>query len=221
MNSGLFEYPKQAAFGRTLPKAKIYEHAKPSRSVRDRFVAEVSQIVWQYKLAPETINLPAGVGVPEIQVFVVTLKSEELGEAVLRTIDRAIPFPILFELVHSDQVKTVMAYKRPNEGDSGRWVVDAYFETPWRPVEAPRDPLPVALTLAGLYERMLRVHFELPARSGESLPEQVERIAAIRQKEQQCRQLELRMQRENQFNRKVELNAELRGVRNELTSLRG
>jgi len=221
MSSGLFLYPKQAAFGRVLPKTKIYEHAKPSRAVRDRFVAEVNQIVWQYKLAPETINLPAGVGVPEIQVFVVTLKSEELSEPVLRSIDRAIPFPILFELVHSDRVKTVMAYKRPNDADSGRWVVDAYFETPWRSVDAPREPLPVALNLPGLYERMLRAQFELPARAGESLPEQVDRIAAIRQKEQQCRQLELSMQRETQFNRKVELNAELRGVRNDLTSLRG
>lgn len=221
MSSGLFQYPKQAAFGRVLPKTKIYEHAKPSRAVRDRFVSEISQIVWQYKLAPETINLPAGLGVPEIQVFVVTLKSEELSEAVLRSIDRTIPFPILFELIHSGRVKTTMAYKRPSDADSSRWVVDAYFETPWLPVDAPREPLPVALNLTGLYEQMLRAHFELPPRVGESLPEQVERIAAIRQKEHQCRQIELCMQREMQFNRKVELNAELRGVRNELTSLRG
>ena len=37
--------------------------------MKDLFVAQVEQIVWQYKLAPETINLPATPGVPEIQVF--------------------------------------------------------------------------------------------------------------------------------------------------------
>ena len=57
-SSLFFSYPRQAEFNRVLPKSKIYEHGKPSRAVRDCFVAQINQIVWQYKLAPETINLP-------------------------------------------------------------------------------------------------------------------------------------------------------------------
>lgn len=221
MSSALFAYPKQAAFQRVLPKTKIYEHAKPSRAVRERFVAEISQIVWQYKLSPETINLPARSGVPEIQVFGVALKTEELSEEVLRCIDKAIPFPIFYELTHGNRIKATAAYKRPSESEPGKWVVDAYFETPWKPADVTRAALPVALDLAGLYEQMLQTHIALPPREGEPLKTHVERIGEIHSKEKECRKLELRMRQETQFNRKVELNAQLRSIREELTSLRG
>ena len=57
-NAAFINYPKQAAFGRTLPKNKIYEHSGANTRLKDLFVEQVEQIVWQYKLAPETINLP-------------------------------------------------------------------------------------------------------------------------------------------------------------------
>ena len=62
--SPFISYPKQAAFGRVLPKNKIYEHSGASSAVREMFVRQVEQIVWQYKLAPETINLASKPGVP-------------------------------------------------------------------------------------------------------------------------------------------------------------
>jgi hypothetical protein len=221
MSAALFAYPKQAEFNRVLPKSKIYEHARPSRSVRERFVAEVDQIVWKYKLAPETVNLPARPGVPEIQVFGVSLRTDSLNDSILRTIDKAIPFPILYELTYGGRVKSAVAYKRPNDADSAKWVVDAYFETPWLPVENGREPLPVALDLFGLYEQVLRRHIAVPARPGETLKAQVERINAIRSKQCEHCKLEARLQQEKQFNRKVELNRELRTLKNELDSLLG
>lgn len=55
----LFEYPTKAAFNRIVPKAKFYERSKPSKTVREKFVSQVGQVVWSFKLAPETINLAA------------------------------------------------------------------------------------------------------------------------------------------------------------------
>lgn len=68
-NIALINYPKQAAFGRTLPKNKIYEHSGANTRLKDLFIEQVELIVWRYKLAPETINLPARPGVPELQIF--------------------------------------------------------------------------------------------------------------------------------------------------------
>ena len=86
-------YPKQATFGRNLPKNKIYENSGANTRLKDLFVGQVEQIVWQYKLAPETINLPARPGVPEIQVFAIQLKTPDLNLDVLRCIDGAVQFP--------------------------------------------------------------------------------------------------------------------------------
>jgi hypothetical protein len=93
MTAILFDFPKGAAFGRVLPKNKIYEHATPSTAVKELFVRQVEQITWQYKLAPETINLKPSRAVPEIQIFSITLKTGDLKKDVLHCIDQAIPFP--------------------------------------------------------------------------------------------------------------------------------
>ena len=156
----LFAWPKQAAFGRVVPKSKIYEHATVSTALKERFVQQVEQINWAYKLAPETVNLPATPAVAEIQVFRLNLKGASLDQDVLKAIDRAIPFPLFFELVQGGRAKLVAAYKRPaqNPGstaDISHWVLSSYFETDWQLESSPRPPLPVALDMAGLYEQLL------------------------------------------------------------------
>lgn len=215
----MFDYPKQAAFDRVVPKAKIYAFAKPNRAVRERFVSQVAEIVWKYKLSPETVNLPARDGVQEIQVFSITLKTGELAEDVLRAMDRAIPSPIFFDLIRDGRVKTTAAWKRPGGIDPTRPVVDVYFETDWQPACTACPPLPVALDMAGLYEQMLRSLLPLPPRAGEPIQNQVERARLIRVKEKECRRLEARIGQEVQFNRKVEINAELRRCKAELDQL--
>jgi len=220
----MFDYPKQAEVNRPVPKTKVYGHAKPSRAIRNRFVSQVSEIVWKYKLAPETVNLPSKSPVQEIQVFEVTLKSADVAEDVLRTLDKAIPSFLFFELVFDGRVRFAAAYKRPSEASRRKNVVEAYFETPWQSTNVPRPPLPVALDLAGLYEQMLHRHMlacpmALSPRPGESLQSMADRASLIRAKEHECRKLEARIQKEIQFNRKVELNSALRACRSDVARL--
>lgn len=220
----MFDYPQRARKDRVLPKNKIYDNAGSSRAVRERFVAQIDQIVWRYVLGPGNLNLPSTPAVREIQVFEIALKTGELREDVLRTIDRAIPSLLFFELTFQGRVRFVAAYKRASELAAHQPVVETYFETPWQDAAVPRQPLPVALDMAGLYEQMLRQHiaaspFALPSRSGEALEETVERVAKIRGKRRECEQLESKLRKEIQFNRKVEINAELRQRQAELAQL--
>ena len=173
-----------------LPKNKIYQHAAPGAALKELFVQQVEQIVWQYKLAPETINLPAKPSVPEIQVFDISLKTSELDQAVLRCIDKAIPFPIVFQLYHDKRIKMIAAYKRPNEADSEKWVVDGYFASDWQAQDLIRQPLPVVLDLALLYEHMLRRLLPLPPRPDEVFMNHVQEISA------QCQTLPENLQKQ-------------------------
>lgn len=215
----LFSWPDNAKVGRVVPKNKIYQHTWPSAALRERFVAQVRQISWQYKLAPETVNLPARLDVPEIQVFDIELKTPELDDELLRCIDRAIPRPILFQLHYEQRARMAAAYKRPSEAETGKWVIDRYFADNWQPTDAERQPLPIALDLLGLYEQLLRTLLPHPARPGESLPAQLDRLGRLRSREGEYRKLETRLHKEKQFNRKVALNAQLRELKNEIESL--
>lgn len=219
-----YAWPAQAAVNRVLPKSKIYTHAKPSAAVRALFVAQVEQITWRYKLAPETINLAAKPAVPEIEVFELALKTPDLSDAVLRCIDKAIPFPILFELRFEGYTQPVAAYKRPSEASTSQWVVSDYFAGSWQSDEvdgAARPGLPVALDLQGLYEQILRQHLPVPAWAGESLREHIDRAAQLRAKQTESRKLAARLSQEKQFNRKVELNAQLRALNQQIDNLSG
>lgn len=217
--SALIAYPKQAAFGRVLPKSKIYEHSGANTRLKDLFVEQVERIVWQYKLASETLHLPGRPGVPEIQIFSIQLKTPELHQDVLRCIDGAIPFPIVFELNFEDKTQVVAAYKRPNEANASRWVLSSYFATQWLPADSKRTAMPIALHLDGLYEQLLHRLIPLPARQQETLDELVARVEQAQAKQREVDKASARLAKEKQFNRKVELNAELRQLKNDHAAL--
>lgn len=221
--SALFAYPKQASFGRTLPKNKIYERSGANTRLKDLFVEQVEHIVWSYKLAPETINLPASPGVPEIQIFSIHLKSDELHEDVLRCIDGAIPFPILFEVTkgQADQAKIqlVAAYKQLSEADSNQPTISSYFASEWLPASTTRTPMPLTLDLAHLYSALLQSLLPLPARPQEPLPDWIARIEVAASTRREVEKTQARLTKEKQFNRKVEINARLRQLKNELDKL--
>ena len=222
-NPAFISYPKQATFGRNLPKNKIYEHSGANTRLKNLFVEQVEQIVWQYKLAPETINLPAKPGVPELQIFTIQLKTAELNLDVLRCIDGAVQFPIIFELSWGDKdhgrTQVVAAYKRPNESDASRWVLSDYFATAWLPSDIERAAMPLALDLGGLYEQVLHRLIPTPARPQESLADLVSRVERVAAKKREVEKTASKLAKEKQFNRKVEINAELRKLKKELEEL--
>ena len=215
----LFAWPAKAAVSRPVAKAKIYAHAKPSAALRALFVEQIESITWAYKLAPESINLPAKPEVPEIEVFEIALKLPDVSHSVLRCIDKAIPFPILFVLRHDGKSRPIAAYKRPSEAASGQWVLGDYHAAPWQPDDLPCHGLPVALDLQGLYEQLLRQHLAMPARTGETLRDQLDRLTQLQAKQAAAAKLETQLAHERQFNRKVEINAQLRTIRSELHAL--
>ena len=214
------KYPAQAAYGRTLPKNKLYAHSRASTRLKNLFVQQVEQIVWQFKLAPETINLPAQPAVPEIQVFGIQLKTPELSFDVLRAIDQAVQFPIIFELAHAGRSQVVACHKRPSEADASRWVLSDYFASGWLADPAERGAMPVALHLGGLYEQLLRALLPLPARPRETLSEHVARLDALAAKQREADKTAAKLEKERQFNRKVAINADLRRLQTELEALR-
>jgi len=215
----IFTYPQQALFNRPVPKNKIYAHAKPRKSVKDKFVTQVSEIIWKYKLSPATTNLPPRDGYSEIQVFEIALREQELGNDVINVIDKTIPYPIIFHLLYQKRIKGVVAFKRPAQDASNSWVIEEYFETAWLDHKTPTLSLPVALDIKSLYEQIMKTYIGIPARRGESLESLVERIRQMKQYQRELRLLETKMKSERQFNRKVDLNAHIRKLNRQINVL--
>jgi len=219
--NGLFDYPKATAFGRVLPKNKIYEYGNVTSALKERFVRQVDQITWKFKLASETLNIEATKAVPEIQVFGIRLKASKLDDDILRAIDKAIPFPIIFELSYEGRVQAVAAFKRPSEAESGKWVISDYFKGEWISDSSIRSNLPVALNLGGLYDQILTSIMPTAAIENEGLKDRVERLEVIATKTRDVARIKARLSREKQFNKRVAINAELRTAIHDLDRLTG
>jgi hypothetical protein len=199
----LYRWPNSARYGKAVPKIKFYEQGKVNTALRERFVAEVQRITWAYKLAESTINLPGSAAVPEIQVFEIEAKGNDVSDVVLAAIDKAVKTPIIFELSRGGEVRLAAAHKataRPG----------AYFTTPWLPAESDRAPLPTAINLPSLYAALLAPLVPVAAQAGEDVAAIAERVEAARRLEREIAALERKLRNEPQLNRKVELRRTLK-----------
>ena len=79
--------------------------------------------------------------------------------------------------------------------------------------------LPLALDLESLYAHLLRPLMPYHPRNGERLQEHVERMEIIKAKKREIEMCEMRLRREKQFNRQVEINTELRSLKSQLEEL--
>lgn len=124
----MIEFPEYAKVGRIVAKENFYSGI--DIATKNLFQNEISRIAWEYKLAPNTINLPAKKW-PEMEVFRIVLKNHEIPEKVLRTIDSAVPYPILFMIEKDKLRKAAICYKEQGQKDENVAKVDTYFYTEW------------------------------------------------------------------------------------------
>lgn len=207
-----YVFPASTAFGKVLPKSKIYEKATPSAKVKDLFVKQVDQIIWQHKLAPETIHINATTNVPEIQIFRLVLKTPDVDFQVLSCIDKAIPFPLMFELCFEGRFQVIAAYKRPNLADNSKWLISEYFCSNWQPAQQQCLSLPVALDLAVLYKHLLAGLVYLPSRPDENTDDWILRTEQLTKLNRDKSRLQNKINSEKQFNRKLELHREIKQI---------
>ncbi|WGP04829.1 DUF4391 domain-containing protein [Bacillus subtilis] len=207
----LYQWPPAAKLGSRVPKGKFYELGNVGTAVREMFVSEVHRITWIYKLAEETINLPGSTGVPEVQVFQIDTHCNDVSEPVLTAIDKAIPYPIVFEVARAfngtRQVRMVAAHKVLGYGAPK---LSDYYATDWQSSDAYRRPLPAAVTLAGLYTALLEPLTPITVRPGEEASNVAARLNTVRKLEREIAALERKLQTEPQLNRKIELRRSLK-----------
>jgi len=216
----LYQFPKSSAFGRVVPKKRIYDYGNPTARIKKLFVAQVDKIFWANKLSPQTINVPATEKVKEIQVFTLNQRSDALALDILYTIDKAIPSPIFFELRFSGKLRYAAAYKRPSEADKSKWVISSYFLSEWKKEDTVKRELPVVLNMEALYQFLLKALIPLASSKNENIDSFVTRVEILRSKEREAEMIETRMKKEKQFNRRVELNRTLNALKQEIKSFK-
>lgn len=214
--------PKSTEFNRRIPKQKFYENISVSPTLKRVFIEQIKVIYWRNKVTATTMNLAAGDTVTELEVFEVKLNGQQLDESVLRQIDKEIPYHILFLLEYDGKYQAWTAYKEAAAFGSNAFKVGTYYHTDWLPET--ELPLKVeGLSIDKVYENFVRQIAGDALRSEEgkteSLKESVERDNRRQELEKQVAALQTKVRKEKQLNKQVQLNAELKKLKNELEEL--
>ena len=207
-------FPVSTEFNKRIPKQKFYDNLDVSPTLRRVFVDQIRIVYWRNKLAASTLNIAAGEVVSEVEVFEVRLNEPKLDEAVLKQIDKEIPYHILFILTCDGKAQAWIGYKEAAASGSSAFKVNRYYHTDWMP----EDELQLridGLNMDTVYESLVRqiAGDKLQAESGESLKESVQRDEKKKQLEKQIAALESKMRREKQLNRRMEMNAEMKKLK--------
>ena len=213
-------FPVSTEFNKRIPKQKFYENLDVSPTLRRVFVDQIRLVYWRNKLAASTLNIAAGEVVSEVEVFEVRLNAPKLDEAVLKQIDKEIPYHILFILTCDGKAQAWIGYKEAAASGSSAFKVNRYYHTDWMP----EDELQLridGLNMDTVYESLVRqiAGDKLLSETGESLKESVERDEKKKQLEKQIAALEGKMRSEKQLNRQMEINAELKRIKSILRQL--
>ena len=211
--------PKSTEFNRRIPKQKFYENLTVSPALKRIFVEQIRVIWWRNKLAATTMNLAAGETVTEIEVFEVCLSAPQLDEAVLRQIDKEIPYHILFLLEYEGKYQAWTAYKEAAGSGANAFRVGTYYHTDW--MEESALPLKLdGLSTDKVYENFVRqIAGDTLSQTGETLRESVERDKRRQELQKQIAALQVKIRREKQFNRQVEMNSKVKKLKKELSGL--
>ncbi|MBR1443180.1 MAG: DUF4391 domain-containing protein, partial [Firmicutes bacterium] len=180
------------------------------------FVEQIRGIYWKNKIAATTVNLKEGKEVKEIEVFEIQLNDGKLDEAVLRQIDKEIPYHILFILCYENKYQAWIGYKEAAVGKNA-FKVEKYYHTEWIDEEQMRFSLD-GLDLDEVYENFVKyiAGDRLKVQSGEELKDSIERAEKREALQKRIDKLKAKIRKEKQFNVKMKMNEELKELFEEL-----
>ena len=213
--------PKTTEFNKRIPKQKFYENLEISPALKKVFVDQVKTIYWRNKIATTTLNLAPGTDVTEIEVFEVKLSEQSLDEGMLRQMDKEIPYHILFLLEYQGRYQAWIRYKEASASGSAAFKVNKYYHTEWME----EDDLPVkleGLDIDAAYENFVRQIAGEQLQStgaGESLKDSVDRDEEIQALKKRVDALQMKIRKEKQLNKQMQMNNELKRLKKSINFL--
>lgn len=209
MASDSFKLPKAAFVNKFIAKNKFYEKASFSAKLQKEFIDKIQKITWKYKLAEGTIGIAKTDKVAEIQIFEIELKSQVIPKNVLKVIDKAIPYQILYRFLYKDNEAYAITLKEQK--------TESYYFSDWGEDKVFDF---TGIDLEKVYQKIIKAFITNEARTKASFHEIVDTDNKIKAFENEIGVLENKISKEKQFNRKVELNKILLERKNQLRKIK-
>ncbi len=208
----MIEFPSRAGFGKKITLIQVRKEGLPNR-----LAGLVKSLVWAFKLCPSTVQLAATESVKEIEVMDLTVKEScsnlRLLGAVITALDRLIPNPLIFRVYNEDGTPREIAFNLKTSGGAMTGTRDVFRL--FRTTDEMTLPAGV-MNLESFYKNFAASVGGLSAVPNESIRDLEERHYTVESLRCDLRDVERKLLKESQFDRKYELSKEKQRIAKEI-----
>lgn len=228
--------PDSCFIGNAIFKKLFYENADLSSSDKALFTDGISKITWLYCLKPETINIQTYKDdvrdYPEVEVIEVEVIKDYRLKRIAEIIMRTIPYPMILIFKQEDMIQIYVAHQRINQNDSSKNTIEKLIATEWLDSQSSLfDKLDIKnmrfTSYYSLYSDIVdaisiyNVSRILPDNQAVTGSEARQLSAELESIEHQIATLRVKLKSETQFNRKMELNIEIKRLEQKMKEITG
>jgi hypothetical protein len=239
-----FNIPDSCLVGNTIFKKMFYENGDLSKADKSLFTEGIDKITWVYCLKPDTINIKPYKDeireYAEIEVLDVKLTSESKIRRISEIIMRTIPYPMVLIFFLEEKVQIWTAHQRINLSDSTKNTIEEFIYTDWIDLATLQEKDKLFFESLDIKQMSFTNFFQLYSNivdrisvynlhklgirceelgvTGEQARELLTQIEEI---DKQIEGLRAKIKKETQFNKRVEMNVELKRLEKEKSLIIG
>jgi len=209
----------------------FYDNGDLSNADKGLFTKSIDKITWRYCLKPETIHVKPykadARDYPEIEVIEVVLSEEAKVKRIAEIVMRTIPYPMILLFTLNGKTQIWTAHQRTNQNDSTKNTLEDFVQTGWLDKPELFNVTKLDLTnfftlYSGIVDvisiRNAREVAPAAALTGEQARELTAKLDAL---DAQIVLLRSKLKKEIQFNRKMELNLEIKKLETARNQIQG
>lgn len=232
MTLNFLNVPTESIYRQFIPKKQFYSHGDLTTAEKNLFVNNIERLTLYAQLTRANTNIPVYKDdqrtYEEVTVFLLELRSKENLQRIVRIIMETIPYPMILVAKNLTDYSFYGAHQRDNLVDRNKIILEEVYHTDF--ISEDHEFIQKIdykelnkMNFYQLYDDYIQqlINYNLKKRNIKQIDNQAEVLAAIEEKEEQIQLLRNKIRKEKHFNKKMELNIQIKKLEKELTQMEG
>ena len=203
----MYGLPQRTEINKPLHKTKVFEKFDLTASQRDSFDADISRMFITHVVAESTIpTIKAGNEIADFYIIEVSLKRRDYAPKNIELLAKFIPRKILFVLHFEEKAQFAIHHTK-------------LICSEWQQRDTLNIPL-AGLDLDAVWENIVATIGSITVQEGNTLTEQIKNDEQKTKLQKQIQLLQQKLNKEKQYNRQIEINAEIKRLKKQLNDIK-
>ena len=203
----MYGLPQRTEINKPLHKTKVFEKFDLTASQRDSFDADISRMFITHVVAESTIpTIKAGNEIADFYIIEVSLKRREYAPKNIELLAKFIPRKILFVLHFEEKAQFAIHHTQ-------------LICSEWQQRDTLNIPL-VGLNFDAVWENIVATIGSITVQEGNTLTEQIKNDEQKTKLQKQIQLLQQKLNKEKQYNKQIEINAEIKRLKKQLNDIK-